>query len=150
LVPGLPAALALHGSNDLVAQVVPFRLAALGEDVSGYVSQLIQEIFPCNIPLFQERGRLWPVTRIVAASLIAFYNDVNTELGYNNALSWRLREAAVKVKLQDLLLPNQRPEAVLAKWSTRVMDDFQHRSEHAPSTFCKISVRSTMISGQYQ
>ncbi|KAL3932973.1 MAG: hypothetical protein SGBAC_010603 [Bacillariaceae sp.] len=134
LVAGLPAALALHGSNDLEAPVVPFRLSALGEDVSGNISQLIQEMFPCNISHFHEMGRLWPVTRIVAASMIAFYNDVNTELGYNNALSWRLREAAVKVKLQDPLLPNQRPEAVLAKWSTRIMDDFQHRSEHAPST----------------
>jgi hypothetical protein len=108
----LPAAKALHGYSDIHADVVLFTFDSIGSEID--VSDFIDWLFVCNIELFQKGGALRTILLTAAASLVAFHNEVTKDLGYDNALSTKLRSIAIEANLTDSRLPHARPEKVLS------------------------------------
>jgi len=90
MVRGIPsAALAMRGYLSLDAKVNLFRLEVIGRGAAGRkVESLSRSSFVISVPAFQERGSLRGCLITCAAYLLAFHNEVTSDLGQSNPISF--------------------------------------------------------------
>ncbi|CAJ1953515.1 unnamed protein product [Cylindrotheca closterium] len=146
----LPGAMAMHGYKSLDSKISVYSLKMLPMDA---VKRFIDEIFHISVPAFQPKGKLYVVTRICAASLIAHHRQVTADLGAGNTISKFLLAAARKAKIVDARYPNINPELLLEKWSEEVLEsyvesnvDFTKSSPSAVGTAHALDEVKTMLS----
>lgn len=131
---GLPGVKVLAGWENVHKHVCVARLECLGQRNKQAVLRLIKELFVVSVDLFQIGGSLFPVLKMVTASLIMYHQRVTVGLSPSNAISTYMRDCARAAHLVDPSFPELCPEATLDQWSSIIMADFKLRNSHNHST----------------
>jgi hypothetical protein len=130
---GLPGAKALAGYKHLKNNVAAPRLECLGAHNKATILAFMDSCFVINIPYFQRGAKLFPVLKVVMATLIMYHQDVTRELSPSNAVATHLRECARRLNLKDAHHPQLCPEKTLDMWSALILQDFKLRNPEITS-----------------
>lgn len=118
---------ALHGKKNLHTPAVTPSLDALGVD-KDCALRLMDEIFQCNIPKFEEGEELYVLREIMLASLLMHHRQLIKDCSAVNIVSSTLLEAAQRINITCSDSPGLPSDQVLRRWSESIEKDFQERS----------------------
>ena len=130
----MPGVNALHGKKNLHTPAVTPSLDALGVD-KDCALRLMDEIFQCNIPKFEEGEELYVLREIMLASLLMHHRQLIKDCSAVNIVSSTLLDAARRINITCSDSSGLPSDQVVRRWSECIEKDFQERS-----TLARLSV----------
>jgi hypothetical protein len=119
-----PGGKSLAGHKDHNLHVVPHSFECLGTHVVEAVEKLIDNLFVNDIPQLKKGGTLRLLVVTTAARLIGAYKALVRDVGADNSIVSRIKNAARDAKIDDPSVPTTaegpRWNAVLRDWSCRI------------------------------
>jgi hypothetical protein len=118
-----PGRKSLVGYKDPNLHVVPHSFECLGIEVVGAVEKLIDNLFVNNVPQLKKGGKLCLLVVTAAARMIGAYKALICDVGVDNVIVSRIKNAARDSKINDPSVPmTDGPcwNAVLHEWFCKI------------------------------